>query len=78
MTPCSSAPYHFQDQIVLGSNLDLVTAHIAQRELRKVPLQVIVAPYSAISRNNKKFLILGPTKASDRAFVPLRPSVLKV
>lgn len=43
---------------------------MSQRELRKVPLEVIVASHGAISSHDQELLIFGPSKALNGAFIP--------
>jgi hypothetical protein len=48
------------------------SVYMAQREGRKVALQVVVAAHRAVVGDNQQLLILRPAKALDGAFVPLR------
>ncbi len=51
------------DAILLGA--------VAERELRKVALQVVIAIYGPVRRDNQKLLVLGPTHAPDGTLVPV-------
>lgn len=50
-------------------------SYVAQRELRKISLQVVVAANSSILGDNQELFLVRPTKASNRAFIPLYRSV---
>jgi hypothetical protein len=45
---------------------------MAQRERRKVALQVVVAAHRAVVGDYQQLLVLRPAEALDRALVPLR------
>ncbi len=49
----------------------ILFSSVAERELRKVALQVVVAIYGPVRRDNQKLLILGPTYAPDGTLVPV-------
>ena len=46
--------------------------YIAQRELSKFSLQVIITSNGTIRRDDKELLIFGPAKSSYRPLVPLK------
>ena len=49
----------------------ILFSSVAERELRKVALQVVIAIYGPVCRNDQELLILGPTYAPDGALVPV-------
>lgn len=43
---------------------------VAQRELGKVALEIVVASHNAVFGDNKEFLILGPAQTPDGSVFP--------
>lgn len=59
--------------LCLSGNIPRVHSvpYMSKRKLSEVSLQIIVATNRPILGNDQKFLIFRPTKATNRAFIPL-------